>query len=115
MRPNEPCDEAAAGPAPTPPSVKKASSLIRFKNLIKWNAVKALSISGKDICQRQANPVRVHAAQPALSSQVERDDHDLAVYEGRYRISAVLATQNLSLKLSLGVEEQKDIFSLKEA
>ena len=55
--------------------------------MIKWNAVKALSISGKDICQRQANPVRVHAAQPALSSQVERDDHDLAVYEVRYRIS----------------------------
>ena len=91
--------------------------------MIKWNAVKALSISGQDICQRQANPVRVHAAQLALPSQVERmppprkhkkverDDHDLAVYEGCYRISAVLATQNLSL----GVEEQKDIFSLKEA
>ena len=86
--------------------------------MIKWNAVKALSISGKDICQRQANPVRVHPAQPALnqpalSSQVERDDHDLAVYEGCYRISAVLATQNLSLNLSLGVEEQKDIFFSK--
>ena len=96
MRPNEPCDEAAAGPAPTPPSVKKASSLIRFKNLIKWNAVKALSISGEDICQRQANPVRVHAAQPALSSQVERDDHDLAVYEVRYRISNHISSSGYS-------------------
>ena len=91
----------------------KASDLVKIvslKSVLKSNdAIENLSLPGQDGGQRQANPVRVHPAQPALPSQVERDDHDLAVYEGRYRISTVLATQNLSL----GVEEQKDIFFSK--
>ena len=74
----------------------KASDLVKFvslKSVLKSNdAIENLSLPGQDGGQRQANPVRVHPAQPALhqpalSSQVERDDHDLAVYEVRYRIS----------------------------